>query len=77
MCSIIIIIFVSIKNLYEYFDLFKKRKLLIPTGYLNSIYEVANILEFNALCEVLDVFCSYCVTVLPFSNIVISKRIYN
>ena len=50
---------------------------MIPTGYLNSVYEVANIIEFNAFCEVLDIFCCYCVSTVPYTKAVISKRIYN
>ena len=75
--SLLIISLISLKNYYEYFEIFKRKKLMIPTGYLNSVYEVANIIEFNALSEVLDVFCSYCVAKIPFVNIVISRRIYN
>ena len=51
--------------------------MLIPTGYLNSVYEVASIIEFNALNEVLDSFCSFCVMKIPFTDIVLSKRIFN
>ena len=75
--SIIIIFIISCKNFYEYSEIFHQKKMLIPTGYLNSVYEVANIIEFNALNEVLDVFCSYCVMKIPFINIVLSKRIFN
>ena len=54
--SLFIIIALSFRSFYEYFSIFSKKKLNIPTGYLNSVYEVANIIEFNALSEVLDVF---------------------